>query len=246
MPPLLVTLHFLIIISMTNILVIEDDTTIRDTLEFSLKLAGFDVITAKEGETGLRLAEDKNPDLILLDLMLPKVDGFTICKNLRMKNEAVPILMLTALDSEKDKLKGFGAGADDYITKPFSTEELLARIAANLRRAKQRAALTNQNEPIIFGDVVIDRKKHLVTVGDNRVELRPKEFFLLELMASNPNQVFSRMELAEKVWGYDFLSSSRTIDVHIKRIREKIEKLSAYTCIQTVHTLGYRFEVTKK
>lgn len=231
---------------MTTILIIEDDTTIRDTLEFSLKLAGFLILTAKDGEIGLRLCADNDPDLILLDLMLPKVDGFTICKDLRAKNESVPILMLTALDSEKDKLKGFAAGADDYITKPFSTDELIARISANLRRAKQRATLANQGEPICFGDVIIDRKRHLVTVAEKRAELRPKEFYLLELMAANPAQVFSRIELAEKIWGYDFLSSSRTIDVHIKRIREKVERISTYTFIQTVHTLGYRFEVNKK
>lgn len=230
---------------MTTILVIEDDTTIRDTLEFSLKLAGFSVLAAKDGEIGLQLAKDKDPDLILLDLMLPKIDGFTICKNIREINEGVPVLMLTALDAEKDKLKGFAAGADDYITKPFSTDELLARIAANLRRSKQREDSPDR-ESISFGDVVMDRKKHRITIAGQRVELRPKEFFLLELMASNPDQVFSRMELAEKIWGYDFLSSSRTIDVHIKRIREKVEKFSAFSYIHTVHALGYRFEVIKK
>lgn len=230
---------------MATILVIEDDTTIRDTLEFSLKLAGFSVLSAKNGEQGLQLATEDNPDLILLDLMLPKIDGFTVCKRIRSKNETVPILMLTALDAEKDKLKGFNAGADDYITKPFSSDELLARIAANLRRSRQQTKESDTNERITFGDAIIDRKKHLVTVKDERVKLRPKEFFLLELMASNPGQVFSRVELSEKIWGSDFLSSSRTIDVHIKRIREKIEKISGYTYIQTVHTLGYRFEVEK-
>lgn len=230
---------------MATILVIEDDTTIRDTLEFSLKLAGFSVLSAKNGEQGLQLATEDNPNLILLDLMLPKIDGFTVCKRIRSKNETVPILMLTALDAEKDKLKGFNAGADDYITKPFSSDELLARIAANLRRSRQQTKESDTNERITFGDTIIDRKKHLVTVKDERVKLRPKEFFLLELMASNPGQVFSRVELAEKIWGSDFLSSSRTIDVHIKRIREKIEKISGYTYIQTVHTLGYRFEVEK-
>ncbi len=230
---------------MATILIIEDDTTIRDTLEFSLKLAGFSVMTAKNGEKGLRLAIDHSPDLILLDLLLPKVDGFTVCKKIRSKNETVPILMLTALDAEKDKLKGFNAGADDYITKPFSSDELLARIAANLRHSKHQTKESGTRERIAFGDVVIDRKKHLVIVNDERVKLRPKEFFLLELMASNPGQVFSRVELSEKIWGSDFLSSSRTIDVHIKRIREKVEQISGYTYIQTVHTLGYRFEINK-
>jgi len=230
---------------MATILIIEDDTTIRDTLEFSLKLAGYSILTAKDGEKGRQMAADHNPDLILLDLLLPKVNGFTVCKNIRSKDEAVPILMLTALDAEKDKLKGFDAGADDYITKPFSSDELLARIAVNLRRSRHQTKEPGAQERITFGDVVIDRKKHLVVVNDERVKLRPKEFFLLELMASNPGRVFSRVELSEKIWGSDFLSSSRTIDVHIKRIREKVEQISAYTYIQTVHTLGYRFEINK-
>ncbi len=228
---------------MTTILVIEDDTTIRDMLTFSLEQADYSVLSAKNGETGLELALGNNPDLILLDLLLPKMDGFTLCKRLREIDEKVPVLMLTALDSEKDILKGFDSGADDYITKPFSTALLLARITANLRRSGKRGKVDDLSKPLNFGDVSIDRRKHLVLIDDKRIDLRPKEFFLLELMASSPGLVFTREELAAKVWGHDFISSSRTIDVHIKRIREKIEKCSAYTYIHTVHTLGYRFEV---
>ncbi len=228
---------------MTTILVIEDDTTIRDMLSFSLEQAEYSVLSAKNGEIGLELAFGNNPDLILLDLMLPKMDGFTLCKRIREKDEKVPVLMLTALDSEKDILKGFDSGADDYITKPFSTALLLARITANLRRSGQRGKVDDLSKPLNFGDVAVDRKKHLVLVDEKRVDLRPKEFFLLELMASSPGVVFTREEMAEKVWGHDFISSSRTIDVHIKRLREKVEKNSAYTYIHTVHTLGYRFEV---
>lgn len=230
---------------MTKILVIEDDTTIRDMLIFSLSQEGFDVLSAKDGESGLTLANENCPDLVILDLMLPKMDGFTLCRRIRENNEVVPILMVTALDSEKDILKGFGSGADDYITKPFSTDELIARIAANLRKVKQLEKESESNRLLEVGDVSIDRKMHLVTVADKRIDLRPKEFFLLELMAGNPDQVFSRTELADKVWGHDFMSSSRTIDVHVKRLREKIEKNSAFKFIHTVHTLGYRFEVVK-
>ena len=228
---------------MTIILVIEDDTTIRDMLAFSLEQADYSVLSAKNGEAGLELAIGNNPDLILLDLMLPKMDGFTLCRKIREKDDKVPILMLTALDSEKDILKGFDSGADDYVTKPFSTALLLARITANLRRSGIGEKVDDLGKPLNFGDVAIDRRKHLVLIDERRIDLRPKEFFLLELMASSPGLVFTREELAEKVWGHDFISSSRTIDVHIKRLREKVEKISAFTYIHTVHTLGYRFEV---
>ena len=231
---------------MTTILVIEDDTTIREALKFSLKAAGFEVLTASAGEDGLETAIEKAPDLVLLDLMLPQLSGFEVCKRVRDEGSNVPILMLTALDQEKDKLDGFAAGADDYITKPFSTEELLARINANLRRAGAESAGEGGGVVSKFGDLVIDRENYRVSVAGEPVDLRPKEFLLLTTLCAQPGKVFSRPRLLESVWGYGFVSSSRTIDVHVKRLREKVESLSAYNFIHTVHSIGYRFETKKK
>lgn len=232
--------------SVNTILVIEDDTTIRETLKFSLKAAGFDVLTASDGQDGLDTAIEQTPDLVLLDLMLPRLSGFEVCKRVRAQGSNVPILMLTALDQEKDKLDGFAAGADDYITKPFSTEELLARITANLRRAGLETAGGDSAPVSKFGDLIIDRENYRVSVAEEPVVLRPKEFLLLTTICAQPGKVFSRPRLLESVWGYGFVSSSRTIDVHVKRLREKVEGLSAYNYIHTVHSIGYRFEAKKK
>lgn len=232
--------------SVNTILVIEDDTTIRETLKFSLKAAGFEVLTASDGADGLRAALEGGPDLLLLDLMLPQLSGFEVCKRVRAQGSNVPILMLTALDQEKDKLDGFAAGADDYITKPFSTEELLARINANLRRAGVEAAGEGRGVVSKFGDLVIDRENYRISVAGEQIVLRPKEFLLLTTVCAHPGKVFSRPRLLESVWGYGFVSSSRTIDVHVKRLREKVEGPSAYNFIHTVHSIGYRFEAKKK
>ena len=217
-------------------MIIEDDTTIRDTLEFSLKLAGFSVLAAKDGEIGLRTADEKNPDLILLDLMLPKIDGFTICKNLRAKNESVPILMLTALDSEKDKLKGFAAGADDYITKPFSPRELSARIKAVLRR---RAPQMTEDRVEVRG-LSLDPVSHRVIGNNTPLELGPTEFRLLHFMMTHPERVYSRAQLLDHVWGDHVFVEERTVDVHIRRLRLALEASGHENLIETVRGAGYR------
>jgi len=230
---------------MIQILVIEDDPLIRETLEYSLKGAGFDVSTAETGMQGLeKLKDSEEPDLILLDLLLPEMDGFEVCREIRKIDENVPIIMITALEDQHSKLKGFSVGADDYITKPFSIEELIARIRANLKRTLKKT--TTESSYIETGDIKLDLTRHTVEVNGKEVRLRLKEFQLLTVLASKPGVLFTRQDLAERVWGYEFYSSSRTIDVHIRRIRNKIEEHSRFSYIHTVHGLGYKFQAEEK
>jgi len=228
---------------MSQILVIEDDPLIRETLEYSLRGAGFDVTTAETGKQGLTDLKAINPDLVLLDLLLPEIDGFEVCKQIRQFDENVPVIMITALEDQRSKLKGFSVGADDYITKPFSIEELLARIRANLKRTTKNAAKPSIIE---IGDLKLDLKKHAIEVNGKEVHLRVKEFQLLSVLASEPGVLFTRQDLAERVWGYEIYTSSRTIDVHIRRIRNSIEEHSNYTYIRTIHGLGYKFQAEEK
>lgn len=224
---------------MSSILLVEDDQTIRLTVEFALTKAGYAVTIASDGATALEYAHSANPDLILLDLMLPKVSGIDVARNLRAHNDDVPIIMLTALDREEDKIRGLDAGADDYITKPFSTDELLARIRANMRRA---GVTTSKNSGAIdAGELHIDLDAARVSVAGEPVELRSKEYKLLVAMASRPGALSTRQWLAEEVWGEEFLSTSRTIDTHVRRIRKAIDR-NGWTYIQTAHGMGYRFE----
>ena len=228
---------------MAHILVIEDDPLIRETLEYSLRGAGFTVSAAENGMNGLSKVKDNPPDLVLLDLLLPEIDGFEVCRRIRSSGESVPIIMITALEDQQSKLKGFSLGADDYITKPFSVEELVARINANLKRT---LGLQTRSSLLELGDVKIDLTQHTVEVNGIEVALRLKEFQLLTVLASKPGALFTRQDLAERVWGYEFYASSRTIDVHIRRIRNKIEEHSDYSYIQTVHGLGYKFLAEEK
>jgi len=226
---------------MTRILVVEDDPIIRQTVEYALRRGGFETLAAGDGVEGLALAEREKPDLVLLDLMLPGIDGYTFAERLRSSDTETAIIMVTALDQEHDKVRGLDAGADDYITKPFSMEELLARVRANLRRVRERVIL-EQNDVIETGDLVIEVGQFRLSVAGHTVGLRLKEFQLLVALASNPGLLMSRQRLAREVWGYDFLPSSRTIDVHIRRLRQALEEHSAFDYIQTVHGVGYRFE----
>jgi DNA-binding response OmpR family regulator len=228
-----------------HILIIEDDTTIRKTLEFNLRQAGFGVSSAKDGQQGIELATSSKPDLVLLDLMLPRLDGFTVCKQIRQLNPKVSIVMLTALDDENNKLKGFEVGADDYVTKPFSSQELFARIKANLRR-QTYFYQENSDKQIRHGDLIINSYAKNVFVSGKSVRLTPKEYLLLLELAYHPGKIYTRPQLAEKVWGYKFLPSSRTIDIHVHRLRTKIEKRSLYNFIHTVPTFGYQFKPVKK
>lgn len=230
---------------MTTILVIEDDPTIRLTIEFALTKADYAVATAADGASGLDIARKINPDLILLDLMLPSMSGIDVAKSLRMTDEETPIIMVTALGSDEDKVKGLDAGADDYITKPFSTKELLARIRANMRRAGRGRDKT-VGQILEHGDLVIDPISTRVSVKGKPIKLRTKEYELLLALATRPSALARREWLAREVWSEEFLSTSRTIDVHIRRIRKAVETESDYEYIHTVHGMGYRFEPVLK
>jgi DNA-binding response OmpR family regulator len=230
---------------MTHILVVEDDPVIRQTVDYALRRAGFDTSTADDGSRALDMAREQQPDLILLDVMLPGLDGFSFAERLREDDTDVAIIMVTALDQPRDLVRGLDTGADDYITKPFSMDELLARVRANLRRVRERAALATSS-PIELGDLVIEPSEFRVAVKGDQVRLRLKEFQLLLALASRPGALMTRQRLAEEVWGYEFMPSSRTIDVHIRRVRQAVEGPSDYCYIHTVHGLGYRLEPVTK
>jgi DNA-binding response OmpR family regulator len=230
---------------MARILIVEDDPIIRQTVDYALRRAGFDTLTAEDGTEGLRLALAEFPDLIVLDLMLPGIDGYRFAEEVRRKDTEVAIVMVTALDQERDKVRGLDAGADDYITKPFSMEELLARVRANLRRVRERVALES-DVVLEIGDLMIEPAQFRASAAGAPLSLRLKEFQLLLALARNDGMLMSRQRLASDVWGYDFLPSSRTIDVHIRRLRQALDEHSAYDYVHTVHGLGYRFEVRPK
>jgi DNA-binding response OmpR family regulator len=228
-----------------EILIVEDDPIIRQTVDYALRRAGFDTRSSGNGLEALEMARAAPPDLILLDLMLPGLDGFSFAEQIRATDRDVAIVMVTALAEARDKVRGLDAGADDYITKPFSMDELLARVRANLRRVRERAVLAS-DEPIEIGDLLIEPSQLRVRVAGATVRLRLKEFQLLVTLARQPGRLLSREKLAQEVWGYEHLTSSRTIDVHIRRVRQAIEEASSYTYIQTVHGVGYRFEPREK
>ena len=230
---------------MTRVLIVEDDPIIRQTVQYALKRAGFETLASGDGQEGLAIAQREMPDLVLLDLMLPGIDGYEFAGRLRQTDSDVAIIMVTALEQDRDKVRGLDAGADDYITKPFSMDELLARVRANLRRVRERQVRT-ATTVIDIGDLHIEPGELRASVAGEPARLRLKEFQLLVALASNAGALMSRQRLATDVWGYDFLPSSRTIDVHIRRLRQAIEDPSAYDYIQTVHGVGYRFEATPK
>ena len=225
---------------MPTILIVEDETTVRETLGRNLRAEGFDVLTAGDGLTGLRMARESAPDLVILDLMLPEMDGLSLCRILRRDSE-VPIIMLTARGTEMDKITGLETGADDYVVKPFSMGELLARVRANLRRtaAEGEAARTRLQS----GDLALDLMARRAFRGDQELRLAHKEFSLLAELMRNKGAVLSRDLLLTQVWGYDYLGDSHTVDVHVRWLREKIEdNASDPHRIVTVRGVGYRFE----
>jgi len=226
---------------MSRLLVVEDDPIIRQTVEYALRRAGFDTLSSGDGREALEIARTALPELILLDLMLPGIDGFTFAEEVRKTDKDVAIIMVTALDQQRDKVRGLDAGADDYITKPFSMDELLARVRANLRRVRERAVLAS-DETVESGDLVIEPGQFRASAAGVPVRLRLKEFQLLLALAREPGRLMSREKLAADVWGYEHLPSSRTIDVHIRRVRQALEETSAFDYIHTVHGVGYRFE----
>ena len=230
-----------------KVLLVEDDRTLLDVLTYNLTKEGHDVITASDGVEALNVARDKKPDLIVLDVMLPKLDGFEVCRILR-REMTVPILMLTAKASETDKVVGLELGADDYMTKPFSMREFLARIRAMLRRAEMTriaASSAQETAPSIIktGGFEIDFARHKVSQSGTSIDLSPKEFDLLTFLVKNREQVFSRDQLLEKVWGYDYAGDTRTVDVHVRWLRQKIEVDPANPRhLLTVRGIGYKFE----
>jgi len=225
---------------MTKILLIEDDSLIVEPVMRALRGMGYEVEAAGDGATGLSLALNSNPDIIILDIMLPEMDGWEVCKAVREKS-VVPILMLTALNEEIDRVLGLELGADDYLTKPFSTRELTARIKALLRRVEFDRSRMPQTNQIHIADLVLDLDRRQTFKGERELALRYKEFELLSLLAANAGEVVTRAEIFDKVWGTDWLGDMRTLDVHIRWLREKIEDdPSRPDYIQTVRGVGYR------
>jgi DNA-binding response OmpR family regulator len=224
----------------STILIVEDEATVRDTLALNLQSEGYTVITAADGLTGLRLGREEKPDLVILDLMLPELDGLSLCRMLR-RDSSVPIIMLTARGTELDKIAGLETGADDYVVKPFSLGELLARVRANLRRAQgePRGTVTRLQS----GDLALDLLSRRATLGQSEIKLTQREFDLLAELMRNQGAVLSRDLLLTRVWGYDYGGDSHTVDVHVRWLREKIEAdPSAPQRITTVRGVGYRFE----
>jgi len=225
---------------MTRVLVVEDEESISEPLAYMLRKEGFEVAVAADGPTGLKTFEREGADLVLLDLMLPGLSGTEVCRELRTRS-SVPVIMLTARDSEVDKVVGLELGADDYVTKPFSHRELVARIRAVLRR---QAPVTEDEEGAIeAGPVRMDVDRHLVTVDGKAVQLPLKEFDLLELLLRNAGRVLTRAQLIDRVWGSDYVGDTKTLDVHVKRLRAKIEPEPAHPqYLLTVRGLGYKLE----
>ena len=226
---------------MTKILIVEDEESVLDPLELLLTKEGFSIETARDGREALEKFAKTNPDLILLDLMLPEISGTEVCRQIRLKSQ-VPIIMLTAKDTEVDKVVGLELGADDYVVKPYSKAELVARIKAVLRRQGSDAA-NEQSGSITAGPVVIDVERHQVSINDQLISLPLKEFELLEFLVRNSGRVLTRTQLIDRVWGSDYFGDTKTLDVHVKRLRAKIESDPANPVyIQTIRGLGYKFE----
>ena len=224
-----------------KILVVDDEKPSVDILKINLEKNGYKVICAYDGEAAVEKAFSDEPDLILLDVMLPKTDGFTVCKKVREKS-AVPIIMLTAREEEVDKVLGLELGADDYMTKPFSLRELMARVKANLRRTQSATSSEAGNDVMTFGDLIIDTEKYEVRKKDTAISLTFREFELLKFLATRKGKIFSREQLLNKVWDYEFYGDVRTVDVTIRRLREKIEdNPSLPTYIITKRGVGYYF-----
>ncbi|MBY6035218.1 response regulator transcription factor [Fictibacillus nanhaiensis] len=230
-----------------KLLVVEDELSISTLLQFNLEQAGFQVITAMDGKSGLEKAENEAPDLIILDLMLPEMDGIEVCKELRLRKLNIPILMLTAKDDEFDKVLGLELGADDYMTKPFSPREVVARVKAILRRttvmSTDSARQKEDIEHLRIGEVDIYPENYEAYFKEKALELTPKEFELLVYLARHKSRVLSREQLLSAVWNYDFVGDTRIVDVHISHLREKIETNTRKPLyIKTIRGLGYKLE----
>lgn len=224
---------------MSKILIVDDDPNIRELVRALLKNGGFEVCEAKDGRDALRVVADEKPELAVIDLMMPHMDGYELCRKIRQYYENLPVLMLTAKAELQSKAKGFESGADDYLVKPFESDELLMRVRALLRRYKIESSQT-----VSFGNVIIDKNSYSVTLNGKKEDIPMKEFELLFKLAGFPDKTFSRDSLIEDVWGYDFDGNERTLDVHIGRLRERFPAETSGFKITTVRGLGYRLEVT--
>tara|TARA_B110000014_G_scaffold259400_1_gene247160 strand:+ start:304 stop:999 length:696 start_codon:yes stop_codon:yes gene_type:complete len=225
-----------------KILVVEDEPNQVELIEFNLNSEGYEVVVARDGEEALNLAEEENPDLILLDWMLPKVSGIEVCRQLRRSKmtREIPIVMLTARSEESDKIRGLDIGADDYITKPYSIKELLARVRAAMRRPSASVI----SDQLIVGNIVVDLQKHIVAIDGLQVNLGPTEYRLLVTLMQSPERVFSREQLLDHVWGISANVDTRTVDVHVGRLRKVIEVGANKNIIRTVRGFGYALKAT--
>ena len=223
-----------------SVLIIEDDKNIQDLLKLYLEKEGYGVTVADDGGQGLAKFRSLKPDLVLLDVMMPVLNGWEVCKAIRAESRT-PVIMLTAKGEVDDKITGLKAGADDYVTKPFEMRELIARIEAVLRRSDSQNA-EQKSRRLTFDKLVIDMDAFELLVDGTKVDAPPKEMELLFFLASSPNRVYTRNQLLDEVWGFDYFGDSRTVDVHIKRLREKLEDVSENWCLRTVWGVGYKFE----
>ena len=224
-----------------SVLVVEDDRNIAELLQMYLEKEGYAVTVAGDGGQGLSKFRAIKPDLVLLDVMMPVMDGWAVCKAIRAEGNT-PVIMLTAKSETDDKVAGLKSGADDYITKPFEMKEVLARIEAVLRRT-DRICDETQARRLVFDRLVIDMDAFVLTVDGKKIDIPPKEMELLYYLASSPNRVYTRNQLLDEVWGFDYFGDSRTVDVHIKRLRDKLDGISDKWTLKTVWGVGYKFEV---
>ncbi|MER2089936.1 response regulator transcription factor [Sporosarcina sp. JAI121] len=232
--------------NLKKILIVDDEQSIRTLLEYNLKQAQYETITAADGEEAILKTETEKPDLILLDLMLPKMDGIDVCKTLRQRGLDIPIIMLTAKGDELDKVLGLEIGADDYMTKPFSPREVVARVKAVLRRSGEWAGRNDENRTLTSGLLTVHSEQYEAYLDKEELEFTPKEFELLVYFMQNKNRVLSRDQLLSAVWNYDFAGDTRIVDVHVSHLREKIEENTKKPIfIKTVRGIGYKFEEPK-
>lgn len=224
----------------SKILIVDDEKNIVELIRLYLEKEGFKTVCAYDGDEAMSLFRQHNPSMVLLDIMLPGMDGWQVCKEIRKSSET-PIIMLTAKSDTFDKVLGLELGADDYITKPFEAKELLARVKAVLRRSETQES-TSKKE-VVYEKISINIENYELRLNDEQVDAPPKEIELLYFLASNPNRVYTREQLLEEVWGFDYFGDSRTVDVHIKRLREKLEGIEANWQLKTVWGVGYKFEL---
>lgn len=226
--------------SVNKVLIVDDDENIVELIRIYFEKEGFTTVTANDGRKALELFKSESPAIVILDIMMPEMDGWQVCREIR-KISNIPIIMLTAKGETFDKVLGLELGADDYMTKPFETKELVARVKAVLRRSdvKEKTA----DKELVFPKLTVNLSNYEIRIDGKLTEIPPKELELLYFLASNPNRVFTREQLLEEVWGFDYFGDSRTVDVHIKRLREKLEGIDANWQLKTVWGVGYKFEV---